>query len=159
MFPFTRLKWREMRPLAIDLIERLHAGHANAHFALPVVDFVRVFSPDAHASELLKIAARGSMSFVADGEQGGAFALAKGEQATFDLRREGFHLRIPPRMSGRYELYAGGFRITFTEGEELLGCKRVLVLICHRITSVDVTTTHVHTHAPHRMFDLLIEFD
>ncbi|MCP9494711.1 MAG: hypothetical protein MSG64_09675 [Pyrinomonadaceae bacterium MAG19_C2-C3] len=159
MFPFTRLKWREMRPLVLDLIERLHAGHRERHFALPVVDFVRVFAPDASADELAKVAARSSMFFVADGESGGAFTLAEGEQATFDLGRENFHLRIPPKMSGRYELFDSGFRITFTENEQLLGCKRILVLICHRITSVDVTTTHIHTHAPNRMFDLFIEFE
>ena len=159
MFPFTRLKWREMRPLVLDLIERLHEGHREPHFALPVIDFVRVFSPDASEDELTKVAARGSMFFVGDGESGGAFALAEGEQATFDLGRESLHLRIPPKMGGRYELFDGGFRITFTENEELMGCKRVLVLICHRILSVDVTTTHIHTHAPNRMFDLFIEFD
>ncbi len=159
MFPFTRLKWREMRPLVIDLIERLHKGHREPHFALPVADFVRVFAPDAPDAELAKVSLRGSMFFVSDSATGGAFALAEGEQATFDLGRDGFHLRIPTRMSGRYELYEDGFRITFTAGEELIGCKRLLILICNRVTSVDVTTTHVHTHATQSMFDLLIEFD
>lgn len=159
MLPFARLKWPEMRALALALIAQMRAGHSRARFSIPVAHFVRVFSPDASAGELDKVRARGDIRFVADRAEGGTFTLAPGERALFDLGRSGFALRIPERMSGRYVIYNEGFRIEFNAGEELEGCKRVLLLVCKRVVSVDVTTTRVHVHAPNKIFDLLVEFE
>lgn len=159
MFPFTRLKWREMQPLVFDLIERISAGQSEPHFELPIADFARVFAPAAPEQEFDAVRARGSIFFVPDSPTTGAFALAEGAQATFDLGREGLHLRIPVKMNGVYEVFDDGFRITFNENAELLGCKRVVVLICNRVTSVDVTRRFVRANAAQKMFDLLIEFD
>ena len=159
MLPFARLKWPEMRPLAVELIERIHAGHAQGDFSMPVVDFVRVFAPDASEAELVKVALRGALEFAANASDGGAFQLPEGERATFDLGREGFALRLPVRMSGRYEIYADGFRVLFNEGEELEGCKRLFLLVCNRIVTVDVTTERIYAHAPVKLFDLCVEFD
>ncbi len=159
MLPFARLKWPEMRPLAVELIERIHAGHAQGDFSMPVVDFVRIFAPDASEAELAKVARRGALEFVADASDGGTFQLPVGERATFDLGREGFALRLPVRMSGRYEIYADGFRVLFNEGEELEGCKRLFLLVCNRIVTVDVTTERIYAHAPVKLFDLCVEFD
>lgn len=159
MLPFTRLKWPEMRAVALELIARLHDGHALASFTIPVVDFVGIFAPDAPESELAKVRARGNLSFTADATDGGTFALAPGERALFDLGRDGFVLRIPERMSGRYAVYNGGFRVEFSEGEELEGCKRILLLVCNRVVSVDVNEQRVDVRAPNRLFDLCVEFD
>ena len=159
MLPFARLKWPEMRPLAVELIERIHAGHVERNFSMPVVDFVRVFAPDASEAELAKVAQRGALEFTADASDGGVFQLPEGERATFDLGREGFALRLPVRMSGRYEIYTDGFRVLFNEGEELEGCKRLVLLVCNRIVTVDVTTERIYAHAPVKLFDLCVEFD
>jgi hypothetical protein len=77
MFPFTRLKWAEMRPLVLDLIARMTDGHAHGRFTLPVVDFVNTFSPDASEAELAKTRTRGAIEFVADTTTGGTFRLAR----------------------------------------------------------------------------------
>lgn len=159
MLPFARLRWPEMRPLAKKLIESIHAGHAQGNFLMPVVDFVRVFAPDASEAELAKVARRGVLEFTRDSPDGGAFQLPEGERATFDLGREGFVLRIPARMSGRYEIFAAGFRVTFNEGEELEGCKRLFLLVCNRVVTVDVTTERIYAHAPVKLFDLCVEFN
>lgn len=160
MFPFTRLKWAEMRPLVLDLIARMNDGHARGRFTLPVVDFVNTFSPDASEAELAKTRTRGAIEFTADTETGGVFRLAEGAPALFELGREKLVLRIPERMSGRYELYAGGFLVAFDDGEELEGCKRVLLLVCNRVASVNVSTERVYIRAvKSRMFDLLVEFE
>lgn len=160
MFPFTRFKWLEMRDVARELIARIHAGHATgAEFTLPVVDFVRVFAPAASIEELAKAKRRGDLRFTVDSQDGGAFTLAKGERATFDLPREGFAIRIPTQMSGRYAVRPGAFRIDFAKGEELEGCKRVFLLICNRVTSVDVSAERLEAKGTSRMFDLLVEFE
>ena len=149
-----------MRPLALDLIERIHDGHAHRCFHLPVVEFVRLFAPDASAQELSVTEARGSLEFVADTANGGTFHLPPGEPALFDLNRESLLLRIPERMSGRYEIYTGGFLVAFNDGEELEGCKRLLLLVCNRLASVEVSRERIHARAVRsRMFDLLVEFD
>ena len=159
MFPFTRLKWAEMRPLVHDLIGRMHDGHARKTFSLPVVEFVSAFAPGADAGDLERTASRGSIEFTADAERGGAFRLPAGEPASFALGRENLSLRIPERMSGRYELYDGGFLVAFDDEEELEGCKRVLVNVCNRLESVNVSTERVYIRAvKSRMFDLLVEF-
>ncbi len=147
-----------MRALAMELIARMHAGHAHAQFALPVVDFVRVFAPGAGDAELAKVAARGDLGFTADAPHGGTFQLSEGARALLDLQREGFVLRVPSRMSGRYTLRPGAFRVDFNAGEELEGCKRVVLLVCNRVTSVDVSLERVDVRATKRLFDLLIEF-
>ena len=159
MLPFTRLKWPEMRAVALQLIARLHNGHARSSFTIPVVDFVGMFAPEAGESELAKVRARGDLNFTADTADGGTFTLAPGERALFDLGRDGFMLRIPERMSGRYAIYNGGFRVEFNEGEELEGCKRILLLVCNRVVSVDVNEQRVDVRAPSRLFDLCVEFD
>ncbi|MBA2339796.1 MAG: hypothetical protein H0V88_05335 [Pyrinomonadaceae bacterium] len=159
MLPFARLKWPEMRPLAEELIARIHAGHAQGNFSMPVVDFVRVFSPDASEAELAKVAGRGALEFTSDASECGAFQLPEGARATFDLGREGFVLRIPVRMSGRYEVFADGFRVLFNEGEELEGCKRLFLLVCNRIITVDVTTERIYAHAHVKLLDMCVEFN
>lgn len=156
---FGCLKWPEMRGVTIKLIERMHEGHERREFSIPVVDFVRVFAPEAVESELEKVAERGDIHFRADSETGGTFELATGARATFELGREGLAMRVPERMSGRYEISPSAFRITFTEGEELEGCKRILALICNRVVSVDVSDKRVYVHLPSKLFDLCVEFE
>jgi len=158
MFPFTRLKWPEMRPVALELIARMHDGHARGRFEIPVEDFVQVFAPGARENELAKVRARGSLSFNADREHEGAFTLPEGERALFDLQREGLVLRIPVRLGGRYKLRDRAFQVEFNRGEELEGCKRVLLLICNSVVSVDVSQHSVDVRSPQRIFDLHVEF-
>ena len=157
---FDCLKWPEMRPVALELIAQMHEGHARGKtFAIPAVAFVGVFSPGARPDEMAKVAARGDIQFRPDSPGGGTFALAPGERALFDLHRESLVLRIPARMSGHYELRPGAFRVSFNTGEELEGCKRLLLLICNRVRSVDVSSERVDVHTPQRIFDLCVEFD
>ncbi|HEX8843111.1 MAG TPA: hypothetical protein VF791_00495 [Pyrinomonadaceae bacterium] len=156
---FGCLKWPEMRGVTIRLIERMHEGHAHQEFSIPVLDFVRVFAPGASESELEKVAARGEIHFRADGERTGTFRLARGPRATFDLGREGLAMRVPERMSGKYELRPDAFRIVFNGGEELQGCKRLLLLVCNRVLSVDVSNKRVDVHLPSKLFDLCVEFE
>lgn len=153
------LKWPEMREVALELTERMHAGHARGQFSIPVVDFVRVFSPNASAAELAKVDARGDIEFIADATDGGTFALAEGQRALFDLHREGLVLRIPTRMSGRYELRPDAFQINFKQGEELEGCKRLLLLVCNRVVSVNVSPRRVDVRLPHSILNLCVEFE
>ncbi len=156
---FDCLKWPEMRGVALELIAAMHQGHLRrTPFSIPVVDFVRVFSPGAVEAELAKVARRGEIQFRPDAKNGGSFSLAGGARADFDLRREGLVLRIPERMSGRYELRPEAFHIEFKRGEELEGCKRILLLICHRVVSVDVSGERVEVHLPSKIFDLCVEF-
>ena len=85
--------------------------------------------------------------------------MPEGEPASFALGRENLSLRIPERMSGRYELYDDGFFVAFGDEEELEGCKWVLVNICNRLESVNVSRERIHIRAlKSRMFDLLVEF-
>lgn len=155
---FGCLKWPEMRAVAVELIGRVHAGHARGRFSVPVVDFVRVFSPGAGEAEMAKVAARGDLSFAADSPAGGSFTLAQGQPALFDLHREGLVMRIPARVGGRYELMPEAFRVTFNKGEELEGCKRLLLLVCNRVTSVQVTQRRVDVHLSVKMLDMCVEF-
>ncbi|MCV5180141.1 hypothetical protein OFC21_32500, partial [Escherichia coli] len=84
-------------------------------------------------TELDKVARRGDIHFVAEAEDGGGFRLATGESALFDLGRDGLVVKLPARpLSGTYGLLADGFRIQFARGEELEGCRRFFLLICHR---------------------------
>lgn len=160
MLPFLRFKWREMREVARRLVARVHAGHAGGvEFTIPIVDFLKMFAPEARAVDLHKISARGELKFIVESANGGSFKLATGERALFDLKRENLVLRIPPRMSGKYTVREGGFHIDFNEGEELEGCKRVLLLICNRILSVDVSEKQVRTRAPNPLFDLVVDFE
>jgi hypothetical protein len=147
-----------MRPVALDLVARVHAGHARGVFRIPVVDFVSVFSHDARPAELEKVRERGDLMFAAETDTSGSFRLAEGERALFDLHREGLVLRIPPRVSGRYHLRPGAFRVEFNAGEELEGCKRLLLLVCNRVLSVDVSAERVEVRSPRRVFDLVVEF-
>lgn len=156
---FNCLKWPEMRAVALRLIAHMHEGHARREFSIPVVEFVHIFSPGASAAELAKVAERGDLRFTADAPDAGAFTLPAGKRALFDLHREGLVLRIPVRMSGRYELRPGAFRITFNAGEELEGCKRLLLLVCNRVLSVDVSPQRVDVRLPHSILDLCVEFD
>ncbi len=117
-----------------------------------------MFAPNADESELAKVRARSDLEFIADSAEGDTFTLAPGELALFDLGHEGLVLRIPQRMSGRYRIYERGFRVEFSEGEELEGCKRILLLVCNRVVSVDVNEQRVDVRAPNRLFDLLVEF-
>lgn len=155
---FNCLKWPEMRRVALELIARMEEGHGRGRFSIPVVDFARVFAPGAKETELLKVAERGSIEFTAKSESGGTFTLAAGPQATFDLGREGLVMRIPERMSGHYDIRARAFSIVFNKGEELEGCKRLLILVCNRVVSVDVSSARVDVHLPSRIFDLCVEF-
>jgi hypothetical protein len=155
---FNCLKWPEMRGVALELIARMHEGHARGRFSIPVVDFARVFAPGALATELAKVARRGDIHFMAEGESGGTFALATGPKAIFDLGREGLVMRIPERMGGRYALRARAFSIVFNKGEELEGCKRLLMLVCNRVVSVEVSDVRVDVRLPSRIFDLCVEF-
>ena len=156
---FNCLKWPEMRAVALELIGQMHEGHARGQFAIPVVDFVGVFSPQASAAERAQVAGRGDLQFVADSPEGGAFSLAEGPRALLDLGREGLVMRIPARMSGRYNLRPTGFQIIFDTGAELEGCKRLLLLVCKRVVSVDVSSNRVDVHMPSRFFDLCVEFE
>lgn len=156
---FSCLKWPEMRGVAIELINRVHEGHSRGRFSIPVVDFARVFAPGASAAELAKAEKRGQMEFVAEDESRGTFTLREGARALFDLGREGLVMRIPARMSGQYSLRPGAFHIEFRKGEELEGCKRLLLLICHRVVSVDVSDKRVDVRLPSKLFDLCVEFD
>lgn len=61
-------------------------------------------------------------------------------------------------MSGRYEIRPDAFQIVFKEGEELEGCKRLLMLICNRVVSVDVSSTRVDVRLPNKLLDLCVEF-
>ncbi|PYS91988.1 MAG: hypothetical protein DMF64_10555 [Acidobacteria bacterium] len=158
MLPFLHLKWPEMRPVAHELIARMHEGHARGRFRVPVVDFVRVFAPQADASELANLRARGDLVFTPDAPDGGTFTLAAGARVLCDLHREGLVIRVPARLGGRYTIMARAFRITFTPGAELEGCKRVLLLVCNRLVSVEVTQDHVDVRSHRRIFDLLVEF-
>lgn len=146
--------------MAIELITRMHEGHKSGEgFSIPVVDFARIFAPGAPASELEKVSARGDIHFKPGGESEGTFALAEGPRALFDLGREGLLMRINERMSGRYALSRGAFHIEFSKGEELEGCKRLLLLVCNRVVGVDVTESRVDVHLPSRIFDLCVEFE
>lgn len=157
---FNCLKWPEMRGVAIELVGRMHEGHRGGReFSIPVVDFARIFAPGAPASELEKVSRRGDINFVPAGETEGTFALSKGPRALFDLGREGLVMRINERMSGVYTLSEGAFHIEFNEGEELEGCKRLLILVCNRVLSVDVSTRRVDVHLPASFLDLCVEFE
>ena len=156
---FNCLKWPEMRAVALELIGHMHEGHARSRFALPVVDFIGVFSPGASAAERSKVAGRGDLQFVADSPDGGTFTLDQGPRALLDLGREGLVMRIPARMSGRYALSPAAFRITFDRGAELEGCKRLLLLVCNRVVGIEVSSTRVDVHLPSRLFDLCVEFE
>lgn len=146
--------------MALELIARMHEGHkGGTAFSIPVLDFARVFAPGAPASELQKVAERGSLSFRPTGEKGGEFTLAKGPRALFDLGREGLVMRIPERMSGTYALSRNAFHIEFNKGEELEGCKRLVILVCNRVLRVDVSDKRVDVHLPSRIFDLCVEFE
>ena len=147
-----------MRAVALNLIARVHEGHADGVFRIPVADFVAVFSHDARAAELQKVRERGDLMFAAESDTRGSFKLAEGERAIFDLHREGLALRIPPKVSGRYSLRPGAFRVEFNAGEELEGCKRVVLLVCNRINSIDVSGARVEVRSHRRLFDLLVEF-
>lgn len=159
MLSFLHLKWPEMRPVAHELIARLHAGHAQeGRFTMPVIDFVRLFAPQAAENELAKLRPRGALTFTPETEDGGTFTLAPGARAQLDLHREGLSLRVPARLAGRYTIRPHAFRITFTPGAELEGCKRVLVPVCNRLTSITVAHDRVDVRSHHRIFDLLVEF-
>ncbi len=154
-----RMKWPEMRGAALDLIARVRGGHARGSFRIPVVDFLRVFSPGADEAELEKVAARGDLRFESDSAAGGRFSLAEGRRADFDLNREGFVMRVPRRLAGRYELLPDSFRVEFDRGEELEGCKRLVVLVCNRVRSVEVTPRRVDVHLNVKVLDLCVEFE
>jgi hypothetical protein len=156
---FNCLKWPEMLPVALKLIERMHEGHGRRKFSIPVVDFARIFAPEAEVTEFAKVAERGDIHFTAEGERGGTFELAAGARATFELGREGLAMRVPERMSGRYALSPSAFKIAFNKGEELEGCKRLFVLICNRVVSVTVSDKRVDVELPSKLFDLCVEFE
>jgi hypothetical protein len=157
---FNCLKWPEMRGVAIELVTRMHEGHRKGlAFSIPVVDFARIFAPGAPAAELEKVSRRGDISFVPAGENNGTFELPDGPRALFDLGREGLVMRINERMGGAYTLSTGAFHIEFNRGEELEGCKRLLMLVCNRVISVDVSGKRVDVHLPSRIFDLCVEFE
>jgi len=147
-----------MRAVALELVARVHEGHARGVFRVPVADFVAVFSHDARPDEMAKVRARGDLLFAAETGTTGSFRLPEGERALFDLHREGLVLRIPPKVSGRYLLRPGAFRVEFNAGEELEGCKRVVLLVCNRVLSVEVSGERVEVRSPRRIFDLLVEF-
>jgi hypothetical protein len=157
---FNCLKWPELREVAMELVSHMHEGHGTGkEFSIPVVDFARVFAPTAPASELEKVAARGDINFKPVAANGGTFTLAEGARALFDLGREGLAMRIPVRMSGTYSLSPGAFHIEFNKGEELEGCKRLVLLVCNRVVSVDVSARRVDVRLPSRVFDLCVEFE
>jgi hypothetical protein len=148
-----------MRPVTLKLIQRMHEGHRERSFSIPVVDFARVFAPGADESEMAKVKERGDIQFTAETESGGTFQLGEGARALFDLGREGLVMRIPSRMSGEYTIHPSAFQIKFNEGEELEGCKRLLVLVCNRVVSVDVSDERVDVRLPGKLFDLCVEFE
>jgi hypothetical protein len=148
-----------MRVVTLELIARMHEGHAAGSFSIPVVDFVRVFAPGASPEELEVVAARGDIHFEPAGADGGKFQLGQGPEATFELGREGLAMRVPERMSGTYEIRPSSFHITFNKGEELEGCKRVFVLVCNRVISVDVSSERIDVHLPSKLFNLCVEFE
>lgn len=156
---FDCIKWPEMHDVARALIRRVHEGHARSRFSIPVVDFARVFAPDAPEAEMEKLARRGDIHFTSGGAEGGTFALEEGERATFDLGRQGLVMRVPERMSGRYEVKSNAFRIEFNKGEELEGCKRVLLLVCNPVISIEVSDARVDVKLPGGIFDLCVEFE
>lgn len=145
--------------MALELVARMHEGHESGPFSIPVVDFARVFAPGAPAAELEKVSERGCLDFKPKGAHQGTFTLAEGPRALFDLGREGLVMRIPERMSGNYSLSPNAFHIEFNKGEELEGCKRLLLLVCNRVVSVDVSGSRVDVHLPSRVFDLCVEFE
>lgn len=146
--------------MAIELIRRMHEGHATGQgFSIPVVDFARIFAPGAPAAELEKVAERGDINFAPLSQSGGTFTLAEGPRALFDLGREGLVMRVPVRMSGRYTLRPDAFHIEFNKREELEGCKRLLMLVCNRVLSVEVSSSRVDVRLPSRFFDLCVEFE
>jgi hypothetical protein len=153
------LKWREMRTVALDLIGRMREGHLNKDFSIPLVDFTRVFAPKAPEAQLAGVSKRGEINFKAEGESTGSFTLPEGERALLDLGREGLVMRVPVRMSGTYLLQPDGFRIFFNEGEELEGCKKILLLVCNRVLSVDVTTSRVDVKLSNKILNLCVEFE
>ncbi|MBA2733742.1 MAG: hypothetical protein H0U54_12720, partial [Acidobacteria bacterium] len=73
---FSCLKWPEMRPVTMELIKRMHEGHTQGRFSIPVVEFARVFAPGAQAEELAKVIERGDIDFMPESERGGTFQLA-----------------------------------------------------------------------------------
>lgn len=156
---FKCLKWPEMRGAAVELIARVREGHARGRFRVPVADFLRVFSPGAAEAELAKVSERGDLRFEADSSDGGRFALEEGRRADFDLNREGLVMRVPRRLGGRYEVSEDSFRVDFDRGEELEGCKRLVVLVCNRVRSVEVTPRRVDVHLNVRALDLCVEFE
>lgn len=156
---FNCLKWPEMREVALELIARMHKGHKRGRFSIPVVDFARVFAPGAAATELDKVRTRGDINFTAEDERGGTFELAEGPRAHFELGREGLVMRVPRLMSGRYEILTDAFRVDFNKGEELEGCKRIFMLVCNRVVSVEVSNKRVDVRLPSSMFDLCVEFE
>ena len=156
---FKCLKWPEMRGAAVELIARVQEGHAQGRFRIPVVDFLRVFSPGADASELAKVAARGDLQFEAFSSDGGRFSLEEGRRADFDLNREGLVMRVPRRLGGSYGVLSNSFRVDFNRGEELEGCKRLVVLVCNRVRSVEVTPSRVDVHLNVKALDLCVEFE
>lgn len=156
---FGCLKWPEMRPVALKLIANMHDGHARKEFSIPVADFARIFAPGASSAELEKVAQRGNIHFTANADKGGTFKLAEGARATFDLGREGLVMRVPAQLSGQYEIRPNAFHIAFNKGEELEGCKRIFVLVCNRVLSVDVSSERVDVHLPSKLFDLCVEFE
>lgn len=155
---FDCIKWPQMRAVALELIARMHEGHRGGRFSIPVLEFMRFLSPDASESELAKVKGRGDIRFQPDSTNAGTFALAEGERALFDLHREGLVIRLPKRMSGRYEIRPGAFSIHFNRGEELEGCKRILLLVCNRVSSVEVSGERVEVRFPSKIFDLCVEF-
>ncbi len=151
-------KWPEMRALVLELIAEMQEGHRRGRFSIPAIKFLGVFAADAH-EELAKVAQRGDIHFTPEGADGGSFVLREGERALFDLHREGLVLRLPARMSGTYAIRSDAFRIEFNRGEELEGCKRIFLLICNRIVSVDVSRTRVDVRSPSKIFDLHVELE
>jgi hypothetical protein len=148
-----------MRPVTMELIKRMHDGHAQGRFSIPMVEFARVFAPGAQSSELAKVAKRGDIDFTPKSESAGMFQLAEGPSATFELGREGLAMRIPARMRGSYKIRPSAFQIEFNSGEELEGCKRLFVLVCNRVIGVDVSDERVDVRLPGKLFDLCVEFE
>lgn len=155
---FDCLKWPEMRAVALELVAHMHEGHGRGRFSIPVVEFVGVFSPGASASELAKVGERGDLQFISTSPRGGTFTLAEGARALFDLHREGLVMRIPARMSGTYQLRPDAFTVFFNPGEELEGCKRLLLLVCNRVLSVDVSHERADIRLSNKILDLCVEF-
>ena len=147
-----------MRAVALELVARVHEGHARGVFRVPAADFVALFAHDARPAELRKVRARGDLMFAAESDAGGSFRLAEGERALFDLHRDGLVMRIPRRVSGRYELLPDAFRVHFNRGEELEGCKRLVALVCNRVRAVEVTPRRVDVRLSVSVLDMCVEF-